>query len=117
MVGDLKNPEFNGNNSTLYGACFFFATMALSVKLCTQPSALLGDHHMGSLQVVFFRSFLCLLLIAPLLVRAYEPRVHWLASQSEARSGRSSGCGSAAMLTAVHMPVDCAWAWAARYMA
>ncbi|MBT9585088.1 EamA family transporter [bacterium] len=66
MVSSLKDPNGNG---TLYGACIFFATMALSVKLCTQPSALLGEHHMSPLQVAFFRSFLCLLLMAPLLVR------------------------------------------------
>jgi drug/metabolite transporter (DMT)-like permease len=72
MVSPLKDSNLNGNgngNGHLYGACLFFATMALSVKLCTQPSALLGDHHMSSIQVVFFRSFLCLLLMAPLLLR------------------------------------------------
>lgn len=68
MFPPLKDLKFQGNGA-LYASCFFFAGMALSVKLCTQPSALLGDHHISSLQVVFFRSFLCLLLMAPLLMR------------------------------------------------
>lgn len=56
-------------NSALYASCFFFATMALSVKLCTQPSELLGEHHLPAVQVVFFRSFLCMLVLIPSLLK------------------------------------------------
>lgn len=68
MQAALKNLKPSGN-SALYGSCFFFASMALSVKLCTQPSALLGEHHIPAIQVVFFRSFLCMLLLLPQLRR------------------------------------------------
>ena len=68
MLPPQTDLKFNGSQS-LYGACFFFAMMALSVKLCTQPSALLGEHHVSPLQVVFFRSFLCLILMLPFLLR------------------------------------------------
>lgn len=44
----------------LYGACFFFALMALSVKLATQ--------QLPAVEVAFFRSFLCLLLMIPMLI-------------------------------------------------
>ncbi|MBX3171145.1 MAG: EamA family transporter [Candidatus Eremiobacteraeota bacterium] len=56
-------------HAALYASCFFFAAMALSVKLCTQPSDLLGEHHMPPVQVVFFRSFLCLLILIPSLLK------------------------------------------------
>lgn len=57
----------------LYASCLFFAVMALCVKLLTEPgeqaAALFGDHSLPPLQVTFFRSSLCLLLMLPLLVR------------------------------------------------
>lgn len=56
-------------NAALYSSCFFFAAMALSVKLCTQPSDLLGEHHLPAVQVVFFRSFLCMFVLMPSLLK------------------------------------------------
>lgn len=79
MTTPSKTPI--SGSSALYGSCFFFAAMALSVKLCTQPSALLGEHHMPAVQVVFFRSFLCMLLLLPLLLRdlkTHPIRLHHL---------------------------------------
>lgn len=46
--------------TSLYGACLFFAAMALTVKLLTQVG-----HEMPTMQVAFFRSFLCLILVLP----------------------------------------------------
>ncbi len=66
MFAALRNLS---GNTALYASCFFFAAMALSVKLCTQPSDLLGEHSMPPVQVVFFRSFLCLLILLPSLLR------------------------------------------------
>lgn len=50
--------------TSLYGACLFFAAMALTVKLLTQVG-----HEMPSMQVAFFRSFLCLILVLPFALR------------------------------------------------
>ena len=51
----------------LYLACVFFSLMALCVKLLT------GDgHDLPVMQVAFFRSFLCLALIAPVLPAAFR---------------------------------------------
>lgn len=63
------NKFIPANSTALYSSCFFFASMALSVKLCTQPSELLGEHHLPAIQIVFFRSFFCMLLLLPLLMR------------------------------------------------
>lgn len=49
------------DQGALYGACFFFAAMALTVKLLTGSEAALP-----AMQVAFFRSFLCLILVLPL---------------------------------------------------
>jgi drug/metabolite transporter (DMT)-like permease len=68
MFAALKNLRLSGS-AALYASCFFFAAMALSVKLCTQPSDLLGEHHMPPVQVVFFRSLLCLLVLIPSLLK------------------------------------------------
>ena len=66
MLAPLRNLS---GSAALYASCFFFAAMALTVKLCTQPSDLLGDHHMPPVQVVFFRSFLCMLVLIPSLLK------------------------------------------------
>jgi drug/metabolite transporter (DMT)-like permease len=52
----------------LYAACFFFALMALSVKLVTSPGWASTD-ALPALQVTFFRSALCLVLVFPLMCR------------------------------------------------
>lgn len=57
----------------LYLACFFFASMALTVKLATHPgehaAAWLGQHNLPVMQVTFFRSALSLVFVLPLLFR------------------------------------------------
>ncbi len=45
------------HNLPLYGACVFFAIMALSVKVLT--------HTLPAIEVTFYRSFLCLLVMLP----------------------------------------------------
>lgn len=52
----------------LYAACVFFALMALSVKLVTSPGWASED-ALPAVQVTFFRSALCLVLVLPLLCR------------------------------------------------
>lgn len=66
MVCSQKSPR---GSEALFASCFFFATMALSVKLCTQSDGLLGSTPLPAIQVAFFRSTLCLLLMAPFLLR------------------------------------------------
>jgi len=66
MASSQKTPS---GNPCLFASCFFFASMALSVKLCTQPDGCLGGSALPAIQVAFLRSALCLVWMFPLLLR------------------------------------------------